>query len=383
MGAQQFAKMVVLGKLQSAPGEDLTPAANDALRVDADVEYSPEGENVARNLVSHTFSKEGGRIGAKSQRFGFKHEACGAGLDGTNKPKPPYYDGALLACGMARTDDLTILFLTSYTGQFAAGETVSATTPVASATVRFHCGNVLVVSTPTGTFQAAQAITGGTSAATGVVSEKAAALEYKPVTLPIAQQKCMTWFFHRDGQRKRLKDARGTWSLDCPSGGIARFQFNFTAPWLSPADQPLPTPVLPSIVPPIFVDAKAKLGTYDPHFTSLKVDLANRISPRKDANSASGVMEYFIAGRDSKGSVDPEMDDLVTFNPYTLWENSTPTGLVGRIGSVAGNRVVVAVPKLVSTGVAERDREGLGAYDLGFDISRDSGGDDELRLFFC
>ena len=105
--------------------------------------------------------------------------------------------------------------------------------------------------------------------------------------------------------------------------------------------------------------------------------------PPRFANSASGVMEYFIAGRDSKGSVDPEMDDLATFNPYTLWENSTATGLVGRIGSVAGNRVVVAVPKLVTTGVAERDREGLGAYDLGFDITRESAGDDELRLFFC
>jgi hypothetical protein len=382
MGAQQFRKMVMLAKLHN-PGEEVTPLTADALRVDADVDYTPEGEKVGRNLVSHTFSQEGDRIGAKSQRIGFKHEVCGAGLDGSSKPLPPYYDGLLQACGMARTDNLTILFLEGITGVFAAGETVTGGTSGATGTVRFFCGDLLVFSAVTGTFQNGETVTGGTSTATAAVAGKAAALEYKPATVAIASQKCMTFFFHRDGHRKRMRDARGTFSLDCPSGGIARFSFTFTSPWLDPADQPLPTPTLPTIVPAIFVDAKARIGAYTPHFTSLKVDLANQVSPRKDANSASGIAEYFISGRKPTGSVDPEMDELVTFNPYALWANSTPTGLVARIGSEAGNRVLTALPKLRANSIAERDRDGLGAYDLGFDITRDSAGDDEFRLFFC
>lgn len=383
MGAQQFRKMVMLAKLQSAPGEDVTPLAADALRVDADVDFTPDGEKVARNLVSHTFSQEGDRVGAKSQKLGFKHEACGAGLDGSNKPKTPYYDGCLQACGMARTDDLTVLFLSASAGVFEAGEVVTGGTSAATGVVRFFCGDVLVLGGLTGVFAAAEGVTGGTSAATGTVAEAAASLEYKPTTVEIAQQKCMTFFFHRDGHRKKMKDGRGTFSLDCPSGGIARFAFSFTAAYEAPLDQPLPMPVLPDIVPPIFVDAKARIGAYTPHFTSLKVDLANQISPRRDANSASGIAEYFISGRKPAGSVDPEMDALATFNPYTLWANSTPTGLVSRIGNEAGNRVIVAIPKLRANAIAERDRDGLGAYDLGFDITRDSAGDDEFRLFFC
>jgi hypothetical protein len=382
MGAQQFRKMVMLAKLHD-PGQTVQPVATDALRVDADVDWTPDGDKVERNVVSHTFSREGNRIGAKSQKIGFKHEACGAGLDVGGKPNTPYYDGLLQACGMTRTDDLVILFLSSSAGVFTPGEAVTGAAPAASGLVRFFCGDVLVITVASGTFQAGQTVTGGTSAATGTVSEKAAALEYKPATVSIAQQKCMTFFFHRDGHRKALRDARGTFSLDAPSGKIARFSFSFTAPWLSPADQPLPAPTLPDIVPAIFVDAKAQIGAYKPHFTSLKLDLANQVSPRPDANSPSGIVEYFISGRNPVGSVDPEMDDLAAFNPYSLWESSTPTGLVARIGDTPGNRIVAAVPKLRASGIAERERSGLGNYDLSFDVTRDGAGDDELRLFFC
>lgn len=48
-----------------------------------------------------------------------------------------------------------------------------------------------------------------------------------------------------------------------------------------------------------------------------------------------------------------------------------------------GNRVLIAIPKLVTGSVAERDREGLGAYDLGFQLTRDAAGDDELRIYIA
>ncbi|GAB6035444.1 hypothetical protein JCM15519_38760 [Fundidesulfovibrio butyratiphilus] len=382
MGAQQFKIMVVLGKLHN-PGEEVTPLATDALRVDADVECAPDGEKIERNIVSRTFSKEGSRIGAKSQKFTIKHEACGAGLDGTGAPLPPYYDGPLQACGMARADGLLLLTLSDQVGTWTVGETISGGDPVVTGVVRFACGDLLVLEAGAGEFAAADALTGGTSAATATVVEAAKTLEYTPVTQTIAQQKCMTYFFHRDGVRKRLRDARGSWSLDCPSGQIAKFTFTFQAAWLDPADQPLPNPTLPDIVPAVFTDAHATLGAFTPAFTQLKLDLANEVNPRKNANAVSGISEYYISGRNPTGSLDPEMDDLSNFNPYALWSSSTPSGLVARIGQTAGNRLIVAVPKLRVTSISERERSGLGAYDLPFEATRDVAGDDEFRLYFA
>ncbi len=52
------------------------------------------------------------------------------------------------------------------------------------------------------------------------------------------------------------------------------------------------------------------------------------------------------------------------------------------LGSVAGNRIYVSMPKVQRTSVGYSDREGTVTYDESFELKRDNAGDDELRMVF-
>jgi hypothetical protein len=52
------------------------------------------------------------------------------------------------------------------------------------------------------------------------------------------------------------------------------------------------------------------------------------------------------------------------------------------LGSTAGNRIYVLMPKIQRATVAYGDRDGTVTYDESFELKRDDAGDDELRLIF-
>jgi hypothetical protein len=121
------------------------------------------------------------------------------------------------------------------------------------------------------------------------------------------------------------------------------------------------------------------VGGYAPSVNSLSFDVGNTVSQRKDVNAEGGIAGFFISGRTTSGSIDPEAVALGTFNPWSLWKNGTKAALAATVGSVAGNICALAAPAIQYKAPSYSEREGLRTYDLPFSCTGD---DDELTLTF-
>jgi hypothetical protein len=359
-----------------------TPAAN-AVLINSGIDITPQADRVERDILRDTLSPAGSAVGAKSLDLSFQVEARGGGLDGDGKPLPPDYAPALLACGTQSTP-VVRLSVTGGAGTFEAGEVVTGGTSGATAQIEYiERAHVLVAVVTNGTFQAAETITGGTSGATGGVSDIMPALMYRPQTLPPSQQKSVAVYFHRDGILHRVLGVRGTCSLDAQVGKIPTWDFNLSGLWVDPADQALPSPTLTSLAGAQFLGADLMIGDYTPTFTALKLDLGNKVDRRQDANHPEGVTSLVLASRSPTGSLDPEVDKLASFNPWTAWKDSNARARINcRIGSQAGNRLHVHVGAAQYSDIKYGDRIGLSTYSISFVPTAERLGDDDTRFLF-
>ena len=138
---------------------------------------------------------------------------------------------------------------------------------------------------------------------------------------------------------------RGTATLDLSCGKFGVWEFKLSGLWVDPADVNLPAPTLTTIIPPVFLSANAKIGTYVPVITDLKVDLGVTVQSRMDANNPNGLSEFFIGARKTTGSIDPEVDAITNYNPWAAWEAGSRATFMATCGTVAGNRIRVSHPE--------------------------------------
>ena len=146
--------------------------------------------------------------------------------------------------------------------------------------------------------------------------------------------------------------------------------FEFTGLYGGPAqitDTAMATPTFGDAAkPPILRSASFSVHSYAALIDALNLEVGNQIAKRTDANSATGIYRYFIQGRDVKGDCDPEVVALSTFNPWNLWDQSTEGALTVTVGSTAGNRCIIAMPKIVPDMVKYGAREGTLIYAYPF-----------------
>lgn len=368
-------------KEESAYGADDTPDAGlTALLVSAGAEPEIDGDVIKRNVVQSTFTPRGSIVGAKKLPFKFSIEIHG-GLLNAGAPKEPDFAPVLRACGLQQTT-VQRLAVNAVTGNFAEGETVTGGT--SAATGVFHCldGGVLVLRNVVGNFASGEAVTGGTSAATAnTTALPVKGIEFRPVTSRIAAQKSILAYLYRDHILYLLKGWRGTFDIAAEAGGIPMLNFSGTALWTKPddvADLPAVTPA--DIIPPRFERIGAKIGPYDPIFKSFKLNLAGAIQHRDDANSAEGVAEHYLGGREPALSFDPEQDKLANFDPYALWASDAKNDFGFTVGQDAGNRWRLHVPGFQISKPGKGERGTLRTHQI--DGVCTGTGDNEFRWTF-
>jgi len=380
--SQLTRRTAILAALEGTYGQDAGPtSALNGILVNEGVDLTPQADKSDRTVVRDTFSPAGSVIGAKSQDIKIQVEVRGGGLDAEGHPLPPDYDSLLLASGMQRSAVMRLTMASN--ASFLAGETITGGTSGARGTIEYIERDKLLVATMlSGTF-AAETITGGASGVTATVAASAPGIMYRPITARPAAQVSDSIYFHKDSILHRLLGARGTWSLDAQDGKIATIDFTMSGLWVDPADQDMPAPVLTNLAGPQFMGANLQIGEYTPAFTALKLDIANKVEKRQDANSPEGIVGLLITGRSPTGSLDPEVDKLAAYNPWTAWRDTNARAkLCGYIGSVPGNRLAVYVGAAQYTDLKYGERVGLAIYNETFTPTQERTGDDELRLVF-
>lgn len=202
------------------------------------------------------------------------------------------------------------------------------------------------------------------------------------VTSELTEQKSSTIYCHKDGILHIVTGCRGTWTLDMGVGKIPTFKFSLKGMWINPTDTPMPGTVNTSaIIPPICKAMNAMIDAYSPvGVNSLSIDLGAKVTRNNDINAAEGISGFTITDRACTGSIDPEVDALANFNPWTAWKASTPASIQCTVGSDQGNRFDVSVPGAVYNDPKYGDRDGISIYNLPFECSGTS--DDEFSMTF-
>ncbi len=386
--------VTVLAATEETYGAFPSSGAFKAVLCNKGAEITPKGDRVERDILRSTFSPLPSRVGAKRVGLTLTTELRGGGLGVGGEVLPPDCDALLLACGCQRTAVLRLTAdpLPSPDGAvpqdlsgFLPGDVIVAPEDVALGILWYIDGDTLVLRDVTGNATPAEPflVTGFPgSGSMAEVSKPTKALEYRPLTSGPDAAKSAHVQFYKHTILQRVSGIRGTALIDCQVGKIPTIKFSLTGLWVDPADQDAPNPNYTNVTGPVFVNARAKFGGYAPVLSSLTLDLGVTVSERVSANGAEGLLGQIITGRRAVGSLDPEVEPLATFNPWTAWKAGGTARLCATIGDSPGNRIRLEVPKAGYENVAYGSRVDLATYKLDYVATVDRDGDDEWRLTF-
>lgn len=381
--SQATRRAILLGKVEEHYSVDAepTPALNATL-INSGIDIKPQADKVTRDILRSTFSPAGSFIGAKSLDLSFTVEARGGGLDAQSKPLPPDYDWALLACGMQRAEVLRVSL--DAAAAWKIGEVVTGGTSAATGVIAYvERDNLIVLTVTNGFFVAGESVAGGASAVTANIASLVYGLMYRPITADIANIVGASCRFWRDSIMHRLLGTIGTFSLSAEVGKIGTIEFKMSGLWTDPVDLAIPgDAVLTDITGAMALGMGVRIGAYTPVANALKLDLGNKVQKRQDLNAAEGLVGFYFDGRDPTGSLDPEVDALAAYNPWTNWKSGTKTRINGYLGSTPGNRMAIHVGAAQVTDLSYKDRSGVMAYEHSFQPCQEYRGDDEFRLIY-
>jgi len=368
-------------KLEDAYGNDSDPLNGlIALLVGSGAEAEIDGDVIKRNITQRTFTPRGTIVGAKRMPLKFSIEVHG-GLLSAGVPLAPDYDMFMLSCGLQKTD-VQRLALDAPVGTFVEGESVTGGTSAATGVFHLMDDGVAVLRNVAGDFVSGEVLTGATSAATAnTTAAPVQGIEYRPVTSKIAEQKSSLIYLYNDHILYLVKGWRGTFDITAEAGGVPMLNFSGMGLWTTPTDVlNLPDVDPADIIPPRFERVRAKLGAYDPIFKSFKFAQASQTQQRDDCNSAEGVAEQYLGGREPVVSFDPEMDSLTNYNPFALWESAGKLPLGLTVGQDAGNRWRFQAPNLQHSKLSKGERGMIRVHQI--DGTCTGSGDDEFRITF-
>lgn len=193
----------------------------------------------------------------------------------------------------------------------------------------------------------------------------------------------LTLYLYLDGILHKVTGAMGTVSLAAPAGDYGKFTFEFTGQFNATTDVTLPAaPTYEDIVPPQVELAQLTWGSDGSLLAeSFTFDMANTVVPRPDVNSPDGYNGVRITSRAPTGKFNPEMETVVTEDFWGQIAAASKRTFSMRIGTDAGNTVIVKSPQAQISGLSYADRNGVRAVDANLMLSGISG-DDEIRFLF-
>lgn len=203
-----------------------------------------------------------------------------------------------------------------------------------------------------------------------------ATVTYAPVSSAFSS---MGIYAYRDGLLYKLLGARGNVAISMGARQRAMLTFTFQGIAQDPVDAAMPTLTLDATVPVPVKSAAFAVGGYAAVISKLDLDMQNKIVISDDMNAATGYGACSILGRSPQGSFDPEHTLVATKNWFSEWKNGTQLAMSAQVGSVAGNRVDISMPKVVYRDLSEGDRNGIYTLNNTFTAAQNVG-DDEISI---
>jgi len=201
---------------------------------------------------------------------------------------------------------------------------------------------------------------------------------YKPATNSLT--KSMTLAVYMDGVIKTMWGARGNVKLSMAAGKPGILSFEFLGADFDVVTGALLAPTYSTIVPAAFLNGSLLLDSYAAVISKVDIDTGNVLALRESINASSGNLSCLITGRNPKGSIDPELVNIATYDFYLKWK--TP-GTLGGISLAAtgsaGNICTVSCSKVRYAAIDPGERNGIRTLGIDCELCMNAG-DDEISI---
>jgi len=195
----------------------------------------------------------------------------------------------------------------------------------------------------------------------------------------------VTIALYKDGLKKQIRGARGTFKFSTKVGEPMMVEFTFEGVYDGVSDVAILTGTgIETTIPVPFLNVSTftALG-YASKISHIAIDIGNKLEMRNDISKAEGFFACLITDRDPKGSLDPEEELVATDDRYGKWKLGTSGTILLPVGATAGNICTITAPKAMYTKLAEGDRGGLAVLAADFRLVRSAAaGNDELVLAY-
>jgi hypothetical protein len=314
MGDIMTRSAIVLAKSEVNYGVDPVPTAANAILTSVP-DYGLSGDKRERNVVRSTFSPTGFGVGAKRQTIKFSVELKGAN-DPISLADPSQLDVLLKACAHESIQELGPDQALHYRG-------------------------------------------------------------YRPVT-PRAEMTSCTIYYYMNLNLHALVGCFGTATLNFQTDGFPSVDFSMTGFYATPVVGVGPVGIVyEDFDPPACLNIGLTLGAFAPIGVSkLTVDLGVKISESKDMQAVSGLSAIRVSGREAKLTLECDVEELTTWNPYPIWEAKTKVAISFSMGTSA-NRVSFSAPAAQLDEPKEAERDGQAIYQLSYLLT---GADNEYLI---
>ena len=373
-------KRQLAAKIETVEGTAEVLAATDARLLVYDPKVAFNVAMFDRNPARPSFSNIGKAPGKRTAAIGYKLELKGSGVAAT----VPEWGKLLQACGfgVSTLKSMNIGAITN--GPLQHGETITGTTSAAKGRVVINTANgatAILFVVVSGTFVSAEVITGGTSTATATTSSVPATVgnEFKLISDLIPS---LTQGSYEDGIRKLVEGSRGNLKLSFKTGEPVMMELDFQGVEAGVTDTAfLANVTYETTKPPVFLSALFSVDAYSAKIGEMSVDLGNNLAERDDVNDTRGVVSFALTGRNVTGSFNPEMVAVATYDFHTKWFSGAEMIVDCTIGSVAGNKFRIYIPKAQYTKIDDEDRDGMQVAKASFCLNGSvTPGDDEITI---
>ena len=373
-------KRQLAAKPEAVEGVAETLVAADAKLLVYNPKVSFDVAMFDRNPARPSFSNIGKTPGKRTAGISYRLELKGSGTAIT----VPEWGKLLQACGFG-VNALKSMNIGAVTnGPFQHGETITGGTSAAKGRVVINTATgatFIYFVTVSGTFSTGETITGGTSTATAVTSSVPTTVgnEFKLVSDNIP---CLTQGSYEDGTRKLIKGSRGKVKIGFKSGEPVMMDLDFQGVEAGVTDTAfLANVTYETTKPPVFLNALFSVDAYSAKIGEMDIDIGNVLAVRDDVNDVRGVLSFVITGRNVTGSFNPEMVTVAAYDFHTKWFSGAEMVVDCTIGSVAGNKFRIYIPKAQYTKVDDEDRDGLQLAKSTFCLNGSvTPGDDEITI---
>lgn len=214
------------------------------------------------------------------------------------------------------------------------------------------------------------------------VASAGSSVTYTPASGTFAS---VTAYLYKDGRLHIVKGARGTAKLKAPANKTATLEVSLLGLYAVPTDTALPAVVAGNFEttdPPVCKNQSVSLNSVTTlAIESSELDLGVSVSAMPSKVATYGIGSVAITKRRPMLTLNPEAVPVATLD--LRGKVGVPVAYTEVIGSVAGNKITVSVPKYNITDLEYADREGITVENIKGECTRNTdAGNNEYSFLF-